>query len=60
MNEVVESYCTTKAIRAIPGYIAQVEIARLFLAMLIVLECYAWGKDRGNFGDGQIVRHTIH
>jgi hypothetical protein len=35
---------TTKAIRATPEYSAQVGIARLFFAMLIGLECYAWGK----------------
>ena len=43
----------TKAIRVIPGYSAWVGIAGLFLAVLIVWECCACGKDRGNFREGQ-------
>ncbi len=41
---------TTKAISAIPGCSVQGGIAGLFLAILIVLECYAWGKDKENLG----------
>lgn len=42
------------------GYIAQIGIAQLVLAMLIVLERYAWGKDRGNLKNGQMACYLAH